>query len=176
MSQYDDDRQHSIAISVGINACSAAAANQKDPATFFKENVETFVGAALDVHETFALKAVNAALPGTTQVFVPPVTVGAPAQSTQTVAAAPSPIPGVTATDGDPKTAAIWQEFFQDKQNGKFEDNWFDNRFSKKNPAGPDFKNKKDDKKALWIAPNPKFKTQPNPSWVPEALRQSGLA
>ena len=71
----------------------------------------------------------------------------------------PAPVPG--ATDGDPQTAALWQELLQDREA------WWDNRINKRNPKAPDFKHKKDGDKALWIV------GKKNPSWVTPAFLAS---
>lgn len=161
---YEDDKAQSIAISVGINAAAQLAKNATDPAAYFTEIADSVIGVVLDAHKKFAIEKVGAAFPGTTQVpFTPPAAVAAPAA----VQAAPAAIPGVA--DGDPATAALWQQLFTDKTNGVFEANWYDNRTTKKSPKGPDFKNKKDGDKALWIV------GRNNPSWVPAALAQTGL-
>lgn len=79
-----------------------------------------------------------------------------PAEPVYQPVAAPAPIPG--ATDGDPATAALWVELQQNPGD------WYDNRTSKKNPRGPDFKNRRDGDKALWVV------GKNNPSWVPQLV------
>jgi len=69
----------------------------------------------------------------------------------------PQNIPGVE--DGDPEVAALWNEYFQDPSK------WWDNRKDKRNPRGPDFK-QKDDGRALWIV------DKKAPSWVRVRLNQ----
>lgn len=74
----------------------------------------------------------------------------------------PAAIPGVA--DGDAQVAALWQEFFQDPS--KF----WDNRRDKRNPRAPDFKNKDNGDKALWL------NDKKNPSWVAQQLAAIGMS
>lgn len=83
----------------------------------------------------------------------------------------PAAIPG--AVDGDAekraKVAALWQEFFQDPS--KF----YDNRYDKKHPQGPDFKHKdkKNDKgQGLGLWRNDRL----NPDWVAPQLAAIGMS
>jgi hypothetical protein len=187
LSNYESPEvQQRIAISTGVNAAAALAAGTADPAGYFTEILPVVVGAVIDVHAQFAnvtgaqpvnpvataAAAVGAAFPGTTvvppaqaaQVFPPAVVATVPVVAAPT---APAAIPG--AADGDPATAALWQEFFTDLQRTGF-DNWFDNRLSKKTAQSPDFK-KKGVKEGggLWR------ESKKNPSWVAGALQQMGL-
>ena len=174
---YDDQKNHQIAISTGVNATAVLAARYDNPSAAFVEILDDIVAAVLKVHEVYAIEQAQAAFPGTTvaaQVTVP--TAGASViqfpQAAAPVAApaptvAPMAIPG--ATDGDPQVAALWAEFFNDFNANQFAAKWYDNRSSKTKPGQPDFKNKADGDKALW-------KTgKKNPAWVPGVLAQAGL-
>lgn len=90
----------------------------------------------------------------------PGTTVASPAEAAA-FTPAPAAIPG--AADGDPQVAALWQEFFADPS--KF----WDNRADKRNPRAPDFKNKDNGDKALWL------NDKKNPSWVPAQLVAAGI-
>lgn len=184
---YEDDRQQSIAISVGINNAAVLAAATDDPFQAFALNVETVIETTLQMHEKYALQAAQEAFPGSTVQQAPvqqfgPATASAAAPPAYTPPApapvvAPAAIPG--AADGDPETVANWQDFLMAYQNGKVAPafgaaavgQWFDNRANK--PAGfPDFKkkgNKGEQTSGVWL------QSKKNPSWLPTALQQVGL-
>lgn len=145
--------------------------------------VETFAGVMNDIQNgnqvTSQVAAqVGQAFPGTVEATpaevqqhfqqatspVPPQQAFQPSPVAQPapVPAAPASIPG--ATDGDPQTAALWQEFFQDPTR------WWDNRTGKRNPKAPDFKHKDNGDKALWLTGNK------NPSWVAGQLAAIGMS
>ncbi len=184
---YDTEKNRQIAVSVGIQAAVALAAQTegRDPFQHFTDIVDAVVEKCIELQ---AEHAVRDELGGTpvyvpptpnplatgTSVYTPPTS--APGVNFAALAAAytppvavpaatpaptPSPIPG--ATDGNPEVAAIWTEFFQDPS--KF----WNNTQNKKNPKGPDFKHKDDGDKALWIT------DKKNPSWVNQGLHQIGI-
>lgn len=124
-------------------------------AAFF-ENLDTLQVALGSAASATALVA--NAFPGTTTVPAAAVAPVAPAPATP----APAAIPG--AADGDPQVAALWQEFFADPSR------FWDNRGSKRNPKAPDFKNKDNGDKALWL------QDKKNPSWVGQQLAAAGMA
>lgn len=139
-----------------------ASLRSVDPS--IEDYVETFGQTLTTVKDQIiaehGVTAVQQAFPGSTvqqepQAYVPQQ---APQQSYTNV---PPAIPGVQ--DGDPATAALWNEFFNDPS--KF----YDNRRNKKNPKGPDFKHRDDGDKALWVV------GKKNPSWVAARLAQAGL-
>lgn len=72
----------------------------------------------------------------------------------------PSPVPGVE--DGDPATAALWRQYFNDPSA------FWDNRRDKRNPKAPDFK-AKNGGEGLWIS------SRRNPSWVATSLRDGSF-
>lgn len=186
---YEDDRQQSIAISVGINNAAILAAATDNPFGAFAENVETCIEIVLQMHEKFALQKAQEAFPGSTvqapvQQFGPatqpfPQTAAAPAYTPPPAApVVPQAIPG--ASDGDPETVANWQDFLHAYQSGKVapafgaaaQGQWFDNRAGKRQ-GSPDFKKKGaqgETTPALWL------QGKKNPSWLPAALQQVGLA
>lgn len=102
------------------------------------------------------------------QQQVAPAPVAPVAQPYAPVAQQPAPIPGVQ--DGDPQTAAYWQEFFADPSQ------WYDNRTSKSNPKAPDFRHK------TRKTPDGRYNIglyvtgKGNPSWVAGQLAARGLA
>lgn len=171
---YDDARNQSIAINVGINAAVALAAHADDPLNRFLESVELIVDKVLEVH---AQAAVIAAFPGTAPVPVPAaVPAPAPVQFAPAPPAIPAPVPAPApipgAADGDPTVDGLWRQFFADVQAGQL-DRWHDNRSRKASGqykrTAPDFKNKADGDKALWIS------DRKNPSWVAAAVAQLGI-
>lgn len=140
--------------------------------------VARFVSSMGTIQNTETVGAqVAEAFPGTTSV--PPQQAPAPVQDPNPahlvpapqpqyqpqapVAPAPQPaaIPG--AADGDPIVASIWEEFFQDPQA------FWDNRNGKRNPKAPDFKNKANGDRALWL------NDKKNPSWVAQRLAAAGI-
>ena len=124
----------------------------------FVSNMETIQGSleqGASVQQAAAM--VGQAFPGTTTVPATQFQAAAPV-----VQAQPAAIPGVA--DGDAQVAAIWQEFFADPS--KF----WDNRSDKRNPRAPDFKNKDNGDKALWL------QDKKNPSWVGQQLAAVGMA
>lgn len=168
MAEYDDKRSHDIAVSIGVKAAGDAAARQPDPLRYFTANAAKFAGVVLDTIATLAFEKVNNIMPGTTVSDVGPgvIVPAAPQTAPTAPVGVPTAIPW--ATDGDPQVAAIWQEFFADFKTSQF-NQWYDNRQNKRSAKGPDFKNKADGDKALWIV------GKKNPSWVPTALAQVGL-
>lgn len=167
---YEDSKNRSIAVSVGVQACVELSKVCEDPFETFAKNVDNVV------QQVITLQAANAlidALPGST--IIPqstPYTAAPPAAAPQAAyvphqaAPAPAPIPG--ATDGDPATAAKWIEFFGDPTA------WYDNRYDPGKPKGaPDFKHKtkKDGKYnvGVWVD------DKKNPSWVKLALVEAGF-
>jgi hypothetical protein len=156
-----DTHDRSIAVNVGVTvakelataAVSSSQMSLDDAAVWFFNNHGDFVNAVVEAQ---GAAAIVQAFPGT----VAEVT---PIQSAPSFTpAGPAPIPG--ASDGDPKIAALWTQFFNDPSR------FWDNRKDKRNPRGPDFKSKNNSDDALWIV------GKGNPSWVPAQLAQRGLA
>lgn len=191
---YEDEKNRSIAVSVGIQVTAEMAKGADDPFEAFDKNVIQVVETVVALQAQYAI---TAAFPGSTvlpeaarsngpvggHAFDPVQWTSAPFNSNQAVtpisaapsyvppaapAAQPAPIPG--ASDGDPVVAQQWIQFFTDPSA------WHDNRFSKKSPEGPDFRHKtlKDAggkyNLGLWIT------SKKNPGWVTQALQERGLA
>lgn len=190
---YEDDRQRQVRTGQAINLAVELAVNEmlSEDAESVLARARELVDPALELVNTVQTQA---AFPGSTSepysvdptapVFVrnepggPVAPAPAPvhlagqqyphpdAQQTPPPPPAPAPIPGVT--DGDPLTAALWTEFFNDPS--KFWDNRADKASGNANPRSPDFKHKDDGDKALWII------GKKNPSWVQAQLQARGLS
>lgn len=158
-------------IAAQLAAVSAASLESADPLEVWKIYFPQVAEIVLAVQAEHAVKA---EFPGTTEVAQPapaqpsnviqhpaaapaPVAQVAPAPVAQ--AAAPPAVPGATSTGGIP---ADWADFFANPTG------YYDNRFSKKSPGGPDFKSKTTGK-GLWI--NGKY---PTPEPVLAELRRLG--
>ena len=195
-SPYDDSRNHSIAVNVGVNAAVELATSQGDvePLAYFLNSVEQVCRAVLEVHDNLnptkdVIEQVQKAFPGTSVVPETPVLAGptatvvpfpgiTAAQVPPPFTAAPAPIPGVS-TGTDPQLEANWQSFFQACQSQQLapdfksarDGQWFDNRAGK-SPKAPDFKVKGPkgaDVPSLWID------DKKIPDWVRPGLQRLGL-
>lgn len=178
-----DNRQ--VPITVGQSFNIAAQIVTSDPefvpgpgtigeiAVLASSLADVILDAQSEAEQKFATNTVQAAFPGTQQVAsVTPLPTAAayPVHQPQQAApqaepfsaqpqqyqAAPAAIPGTS--DGDPATAALWVEYFNNPAA------WWDNRGNKRNPRAPDFKHRDNPDKALWIV------GKKNPSWVSARL------
>lgn len=172
---YEDSKNRSIAVSVGVQAATELAKGYDNPSEAFHDIVDKVVETVINLQAAHALVD---ALPGSTIVpsgIIPNATpyTAAPqpaytAPAAPVAAPAPAPIPG--ATDGDPELHRRWVMFFGDPTA------WYDNRFDPGKPKGaPDFKHKQLKDAAgkynlgLWV------EGKGNPSYVKQALQQAGL-
>jgi hypothetical protein len=174
MISETQDKQRSIAISVGVNAAAELSAGGSDPINTFVENVDAVVAATLRSYEAFAVNdgtsAVVTAFPGTTVVQPAVQQVQqvqqqyTPAAAAAPVAAPPPAIPGAS-SGASGKSDALWNEFFQNPNA------FYDNRTSKTNPNAPDFSKKGVERGGgLWL-----YGKWPAPEWVFARLAQMGI-
>lgn len=186
------EQQTIIGTSVGVAANNAATIIAGTLAEGFNlDDTKYIVGAYADLVKDFttviiAQRGEAAGLLGLTEAFpgsqlqvqqapaqaapVPNNVVPMPVQQAAPPAQPPAQPPAVPgASDGDPVVADLWTKFFADPSA------WYDNRFNKRNPKGPDFSSK-----TIPQADNPQYKaglwinSKQNPSWVPQALQQAG--
>tara|TARA_R110001606_G_scaffold101624_4_gene223083 strand:+ start:64 stop:585 length:522 start_codon:yes stop_codon:yes gene_type:complete len=124
------------------------------------ETIQSSLEQGASVSQASAM--IGQAFPGTTTVPVTQFQAAAPVMQAAPAQAQPAAIPGVA--DGDAQVSQLWTEFFSDPSR------FWDNRSDKRNPRAPDFKNKDNGDKALWL------QDKKNPSWVGQQLAAVGMA
>jgi hypothetical protein len=183
LSNFEEDKQRSIAISVALNNSATLAAALVDADSTadtvlgdYANISSTLVALVLDHHgigEKRAVDIVSDVFPGSTILragTVPNTTDLTqpiyPPQAAQQPQQAGTPVPAVIPGAKDPDW--LWRDFLGDPSG------WYDNRVGKKNPSGPDFAskkhlNEKGFKEGLWLTG--KF---PLTAWVKTELQQRG--
>jgi hypothetical protein len=172
LSNFEEDKQRSIAISVALNNSATLAAALVDADSTadtvlgdYANISSTLVALVLDHHgigTTRAETIVSDVFPGSTPVQQWPGSASPNPAQVPIVIAMPAAIPGAKDPDW------LWRDFLGDPSG------WYDNRVGKKNPSGPDFAskkhlNEKGFKEGLWLTG--KF---PLTAWVKTELQQRG--
>jgi hypothetical protein len=184
LSNFEEDKQRSIAVSVALNNSAVIVAALATHDTTADDMIRDYatvstslVAIVLDHHgigEKRAVDIVSDVFPGATVVSTPEFQralesarsdLQSPYQSAPAVQAG-TPVPAVIPGAKDPDW--LWRDFLGDPSG------WYDNRVGKKNPSGPDFAskkhlNEKGFKEGLWLTG--KF---PLTAWVKTELQQRG--